>query len=88
MRSCWRIIPGSRPPFDELAKRFFRMLDEDVADHYVGLNEPYEKWNATNAKWIRDNQNGASYSHSTVQFIEDQLYFTKVDDQTQIKDKP
>lgn len=78
MVSCWRSIPGSRPSFDELVKTFTKLLGAGVADRYISLNDPYEKWNESNSKWICDNTDGSADSHVTIQFIEDQLYFNKV----------
>lgn len=80
MLSCWRLIPGSRPSFDELVTSISKLFGEDGVDRYVALNEPYEKWNKMNAKWISDNSDGASDAQATIQFIEDQLYFIKAGD--------
>lgn len=77
MRSCWRLIPGSRPAFDELVRILSKELGQGIADRYIALNEPYKKWNELNTKWITDNTEGVSDSKITAQFIEDQLYFTE-----------
>ncbi|XP_043070362.1 vascular endothelial growth factor receptor 1 isoform X9 [Drosophila grimshawi] len=45
MLECWRKSPESRPLFDELEKRFGTMLGEDVATHYLDLNDPYMRSN-------------------------------------------
>ena len=45
MLSCWRVTPETRPLFDELEKSLSRLLDTNVAEHYVSLNEPYLKAN-------------------------------------------
>lgn len=47
MLSCWNETPESRPLFHELAKKISRMLDQNVAEHYISLNEPYYKENET-----------------------------------------
>lgn len=78
MLSCWRIIPGARPSFDDLVKNLSKMLDNGVADRYITLNEPYTEWNKLNSDWITDNKDSTSAAKTTAQFIEDQLYFTNV----------
>ncbi|XP_039487105.1 vascular endothelial growth factor receptor 1 isoform X7 [Drosophila santomea] len=45
MLECWRKNPESRPLFAELEKRFGNMLGEDVASHYLDLNNPYMQSN-------------------------------------------
>ncbi|XP_033173389.1 vascular endothelial growth factor receptor 1 isoform X10 [Drosophila mauritiana] len=45
MLECWRKNPESRPLFAELEKRFANMLGEDVASHYLDLNNPYMQSN-------------------------------------------
>ncbi|BFF95548.1 vascular endothelial growth factor receptor 1 [Drosophila madeirensis] len=45
MLECWRKNPESRPLFAELEKRFATMLGEDVASHYLDLNNPYMQTN-------------------------------------------
>uniref|UniRef100_A0A6P4EV92 Vascular endothelial growth factor receptor 1 n=1 Tax=Drosophila rhopaloa TaxID=1041015 RepID=A0A6P4EV92_DRORH len=45
MLECWRKNPESRPLFTELEKRFARLLGEDVANHYLDLNNPYMQSN-------------------------------------------
>lgn len=80
MQSCWRLISRSRLTFDQLMKILSKMLPEGDTDHYISLNEPYAEWNKTNAEWITDNTTGASVSQTTVQFLEDQLYFNQVVD--------
>lgn len=80
MFSCWRLIPGSRPTFDELVKSTAKLLDEGVADRFITLNEPHEKWNKMNSKWITGNDDTVSDTQVTIEFIEDQLYFKKVVD--------
>ncbi|XP_068143808.1 vascular endothelial growth factor receptor 1 isoform X3 [Drosophila tropicalis] len=45
MLECWRKSPESRPLFNELERRFASMLTEDVANHYLDLNNPYMQSN-------------------------------------------
>ncbi|KPU73300.1 uncharacterized protein Dana_GF15270, isoform B [Drosophila ananassae] len=45
MLECWRKNPESRPLFNALEKRFANMLGEDVANHYLDLNNPYMQSN-------------------------------------------
>ncbi|KAH8325621.1 hypothetical protein KR067_002519 [Drosophila pandora] len=45
MLECWRKNPESRPLFNALEKRFANMLNEDVANHYLDLNNPYMQSN-------------------------------------------
>nr|XP_016943226.1 vascular endothelial growth factor receptor 1 isoform X4 [Drosophila suzukii] len=45
MLECWRKNPESRPLFPELEQRFGNMLGEDVANHYLDLNNPYMQSN-------------------------------------------
>ncbi|XP_055376081.1 platelet-derived growth factor receptor alpha isoform X2 [Condylostylus longicornis] len=57
MLECWRANPDSRPLFDELERRFGRMLEEEVTNHYIDLNEHYlrinEEYQKTNpTDWI------------------------------------
>ncbi|ALC38897.1 Pvr, partial [Drosophila busckii] len=44
------IIPDSRPLFNVLERRFANMLGEDVANHYLDLNDPYMRSNTENMK--------------------------------------
>lgn len=48
MLSCWRFNSETRPLFDEIEKSIFKLLDTDVAEHYIQLNEPYAKANVKN----------------------------------------
>lgn len=57
MLSCWQEVPTSRPLFDELQEMITNMLDKSVCDHYVLLNEPYQKMNVD-----RYNSNQIDYS--------------------------
>ncbi|XP_017068456.2 LOW QUALITY PROTEIN: platelet-derived growth factor receptor alpha-like [Drosophila eugracilis] len=50
MLECWRKNPESRPLFAELEKRFADMLGEDVANHYLDLNNPYLQSNMESMK--------------------------------------
>ncbi|XP_017858056.1 PREDICTED: platelet-derived growth factor receptor alpha isoform X8 [Drosophila arizonae] len=45
MLECWRKSPESRPLFNVLERRFADMLGEDVANHYLDLNDPYMRSN-------------------------------------------
>ncbi|KAH8412133.1 hypothetical protein KR009_000017, partial [Drosophila setifemur] len=51
MLECWRKNPESRPLFNELEKRFATMLGEDVANHYLDLNNPYMQ---NNVEYMRN----------------------------------
>ncbi|XP_030384764.1 vascular endothelial growth factor receptor 1 isoform X2 [Scaptodrosophila lebanonensis] len=46
MLECWRTNPESRPLFNELETRFAALLSEDVASHYMDLNDPYLRSNS------------------------------------------
>ncbi|XP_030080360.1 vascular endothelial growth factor receptor 1 isoform X7 [Drosophila hydei] len=46
MLECWRKSPESRPLFNVLERRFANMLGEDVANHYLDLNDPYMRSNS------------------------------------------
>lgn len=48
MLSCWRVSPESRPSFNDIENSFSKMLESNVAEHYIDLNEPYLKSNETN----------------------------------------
>lgn len=48
MLRCWSANPESRPSFEELTKNLSKLMENGVADHYIDLNEPYLKVNATN----------------------------------------
>ncbi|XP_017854588.1 vascular endothelial growth factor receptor 1 isoform X2 [Drosophila busckii] len=50
MLECWRKSPDSRPLFNVLERRFANMLGEDVANHYLDLNDPYMRSNTENMK--------------------------------------
>ncbi|XP_030556617.1 platelet-derived growth factor receptor alpha isoform X2 [Drosophila novamexicana] len=45
MLECWRKNPESRPLFNVLERRFANILGEDVANHYLDLNDPYMRSN-------------------------------------------
>ncbi|KAH8374479.1 hypothetical protein KR200_003893, partial [Drosophila serrata] len=53
MLECWRKNPESRPLFNELEKRFATMLGEDVANHYLDLNNPYLQ---SNMEYMKNQQ--------------------------------
>ena len=40
-----RLAPETCPLFNELAENLSKLLDTNVAEHYVSLNEPYLKAN-------------------------------------------
>lgn len=46
MYSCWYVCPKSRPMFDALEQTIYKLLETNVAEHYVFLNEIYLKANA------------------------------------------
>lgn len=46
MLSCWQETPSSRPLFDKLQHMIANKLDRCVSEHYIVLNEPYQKLNA------------------------------------------
>lgn len=50
MLSCWRVNPESRPLFEELEMSISQFLENDMAEHYVNLNEPYLEANVNNYK--------------------------------------
>ncbi|KAH8409381.1 hypothetical protein KR222_002180, partial [Zaprionus bogoriensis] len=51
MLECWRKSPESRPLFNVLERRFANMLGEDVANHYLDLNDPYMR---TNTEYMKN----------------------------------
>uniref|UniRef100_A0A1I8MMD5 Protein tyrosine kinase n=1 Tax=Musca domestica TaxID=7370 RepID=A0A1I8MMD5_MUSDO len=53
MLECWRTNPESRPLFNVLKERFGQMLGEEVASHYMDLNEPYLR---VNTEYMKRNQ--------------------------------
>lgn len=50
MLSCWRFDPQSRPLFDDLEKCLTKLMENEVAERYVRLNEPYFRLNLTNPR--------------------------------------
>lgn len=45
---CWYERPNERPLFDRLENILRKLLPNDIAEHFVKLNEPYSKRNSTN----------------------------------------
>lgn len=50
MLSCWRVNPESRPIFEELEMSISKFLDDDMAERYIDMNEPYLEANVNNYK--------------------------------------
>lgn len=50
MLSCWRVNPESRPLFEELETSISQFMENDMAEYYVNLNEPYLEANVNNYK--------------------------------------
>lgn len=46
MYSCWNEHSNLRPLFGNLEQTIYKLLDENVAEHYVVLNDLYVKCNA------------------------------------------
>uniref|UniRef100_A0A1I8QDA6 Receptor protein-tyrosine kinase n=1 Tax=Stomoxys calcitrans TaxID=35570 RepID=A0A1I8QDA6_STOCA len=53
MLECWSTNPERRPLFNVLKERFALMLGEEIASHYVDLNEPYLR---VNTEYMKRNQ--------------------------------
>ncbi|XP_073825355.1 PDGF- and VEGF-receptor related isoform X16 [Musca autumnalis] len=53
MLECWSTNPERRPLFNVLKERFGHMLGEEVASHYMDLNEPYLR---VNTEYMKRNQ--------------------------------
>lgn len=45
MLSCWRMNAELRPTFNDLEDKIYRLLERNIATHYIDLNEPYLKSN-------------------------------------------
>lgn len=48
MLQSWSANPESRPSFEDLTKNLSKLMENGLAEHYIDLNEPYMKVNATN----------------------------------------
>ncbi|XP_075152241.1 PDGF- and VEGF-receptor related isoform X3 [Haematobia irritans] len=53
MLACWSTNPERRPLFNVLKEKFALMLGEEIASHYVDLNEPYLR---VNTEYMKRNQ--------------------------------
>lgn len=45
MKQCWLEDPNERIEFSEISKQLGRYLGENVTQHYIDLNIPYEETN-------------------------------------------
>ncbi|KAI9559363.1 hypothetical protein GHT06_016152 [Daphnia sinensis] len=45
MAGCWKSDPQERPSFSHIEQQISRQMESTVSDHYLNLNESYEKLN-------------------------------------------
>ncbi len=45
MAGCWKADPKERPSFSEMEQMISSEMESTVSDHYLNLNDSYEKLN-------------------------------------------
>lgn len=45
MSNCWKLDPKERPRFSQIEEQINNEIESAVSDHYLNLNESYEKLN-------------------------------------------
>ncbi len=45
MAGCWKADPKERPSFSEMEQMISSQMESTVSDHYLNLNDSYEKLN-------------------------------------------
>lgn len=45
MASCWKSDPKERPTFSDMEQQISLQMESTVSDHYLNLNQSYEKLN-------------------------------------------
>ncbi|EFX66733.1 hypothetical protein DAPPUDRAFT_262632 [Daphnia pulex] len=49
MAGCWKADPKERPSYSEMEEMISKRMESTVSDHYLNLNNSYEKLNELKA---------------------------------------